>query len=127
MEVKRENIIGKSDKNISDIKGTFLFNESVKRDVTGKWKLARIDADIKIQEYALDYYKQKFRSDDEIHGVVNFNLNKTTCIASYYDHLDIRVHEYVEKEEDDAKKLFSGKVVSEYWIYKNNGDIEQIR
>ena len=40
--------------------------------------------------------------------------------------LSVTIHEYVNKEELDAKKLFSGMVLGEYWIYLDNGDIEKI-
>lgn len=36
-------------------------------------------------------------------------------------------HEYVDKEEHDAKIMSSGMVLSEYYIYLDNGDIEKIQ
>ncbi|EDT74720.1 hypothetical protein [Clostridium butyricum] len=125
--IPRENIIGKSNKSITDIDGAFLFDESVRNDVTGNLRLTKIADNNLIQEYALDYYQQKFKNDNEIHGIINFNLNTTTSISIFGDHLDVVIHEYIDKEEHDAKKLFSGMVLKEYWIYKDNGDIEEIR
>ena len=72
-EVQRDNIIGKSDKSISDIEGSILFDKQVRNDVTGNLKLTRIADNMKVQEYALDYYNQKFENDKEIHAIVNFN------------------------------------------------------
>ena len=40
--------------------------------------------------------------------------------------ISVTIHEYVDKEEHDANKLFSGMVLGDYWIYLDNGDIEKI-
>ncbi|MDU4750355.1 MAG: hypothetical protein E6X86_04930 [Clostridium butyricum] len=118
----RAESIGKSDKEM--VKVTV---GNVNNDTTGNWKLARIADNIKIEECALDYYKKYFKSDSEIHAVVNFNYNTTTCIRKSGDYLDVTIHEYVSKEEHDAKKLFGGMVLGEYFIYLDNGDIEKVR
>ena len=83
----------------------------------------RIASSKNILDYAVDYYKAYFESDDEIHFVVNFSLNTTTVIARYADYLDITIHEYVKGEEHDAKILGGGDVLKEYWVYIDSGEI----
>ncbi len=112
-----------------DIAGeTFQFSDSVMNDVTGKWRLSRIASSILPEDYAVDYYHTLFSSDDEIHAIVNFSLNTTTSISVLYDGmLYVHTHEYVDKEEHDAKSLFGGMLLSEYWINIETGEIETIQ
>ena len=99
---------------------------SVRNDITGNWRIAKIAENIEMQNYALDYYKEYFKSDDEIHAIVNFNYKTTTKISVIGNLLDVTIHEYVPKEEHNAKLLFSGMVLSEYHINKDTGEIEEI-
>ena len=123
--INRENIIGTSNKDfkkISTSKPT-----KVRNDTTGNWKLSKITTTDDILEYAKSYYDNNFTSDDEIHAIVNFTLNTTTCVSTLFDNIiSVTIHEYVDKEEHDANKLFSGMVLGDYWIYLDNGDIEKI-
>ena len=123
--INRENIIGTSNKDfkkISTSKPT-----KVRNDTTGNWKLSKITTTDDILEYAKNYYDNNFTSDDEIHAIVNFTLNTTTCVSTLFDNIiSVTIHEYVDKEEHDANKLFSGMVLGDYWIYLDNGDIEKI-
>ena len=68
-----------------------------------------------------------FKSDDEIHAIVNFNYKTTTKISVMGNLLDVSVYEYVDKEEHDAKLLFSGKLLKEYHVNKDTGEIEEIQ
>ncbi|WP_164907532.1 hypothetical protein [Clostridium septicum] len=54
---------------------------------------------------------------------------KTTTKVSKLDSntLSVTVHEYKNKEEHDANKLFGGVVLADYFVYLDNGDIEQIK
>ena len=98
-----------------------------KNDVTGNWRIASIAENIEMQDYALDYYKEYFKSDDEIHAIVNFNYKTTTKISVMGNLLDVSVYEYVDKEEHDAKLLFSGMLLKEYHVNKDTGEIEEIQ
>ena len=100
---------------------------NVPNDVTGNWRIASIAENIEIQDYALDYYKEYFKSDDEIHAIVNFNYKTTTKISVMGNLLDVSVYEYVDKEEHDAKLLFSGMLLKEYHVNKDTGEIEEIQ
>ena len=75
---------------------------NVPNDVTGNWRIATIAENIEMQDYALDYYKEHFKSDDEIHAIVNFNYKTTTKLSVMGNLLDVSVYEYVDKEEHDA-------------------------
>ena len=100
---------------------------NVTNDVTGNWRIATIAENIEMQDYALDYYKEYFKSDDEIHAIVNFNYKTTTKISVMGNLLDVSVYEYVDKEEHDAKLLFSGMLLKEYHVNKDTGEIEEIQ
>lgn len=125
-KIERKNIIGTSNKdfkNISDSSPREVLN-----DKTGKWKLSRISTTENILEYAKSYYKINFNNDKEIHAIVNFTLSKTVKISKLFDNvISVTIHEYIDKEELDANKLFNGNVLGEYWIYLDNGDIEEIK
>lgn len=103
------------------------FSGNVQNDATGNWRLARVTTMKEIQEYALEYYNAYFKSDDEIHAIVNFSLNTTNRLTKATDDiLDIAVYDYVSKEEYDAKVLFSGSLLANYHINTSTGEIEEI-
>ena len=80
--INRENIIGTSNKDfkkISTSKPT-----KVRNDTTGNWKQSKITTTDDILEYAKSYYDNNFTSDDEIHAIVNFTLNTTTCVSTLW-------------------------------------------
>ncbi len=100
--------------------------KNVRNDTTGRWRIATIAENIDMKDYALDYYNKYFMSDKEIHAIVNFNYMTTTKISVMGNLLDVTVYEYVSKEEHDAKLLFSGRRLKEYFVNMNNGEIEEI-
>lgn len=106
----------------------FSFDDSVRNDVTGNWKISLISDSATPDEYALDYYKTLFSSDDEIHAVINYALNTTNKISVLYGGiLDVSVLEYVDGEEHDAKELFGGSLLNEYWVHTDTGEVEKIQ
>ena len=124
-EIIRENIVGTSCKDFREISTSKP--GKVTNDVTGNWRLSKINTSDDIIEYVKSYYENNFNNDSEIHAIINFTLNTTTNVSVLFDNiLSVTIHEYVNKEELDAKKLFSGMVLGEYWIYLDNGDIEKI-
>lgn len=52
---------------------------------------------------------------------------QTTKISVMGNLLDVSVYEYVDKEEHDAKLLFSGMLLKEYHVNKDTGEIEEIQ
>ena len=121
-----DDIIGVSDKILSNDRVNVSCEDSIRNDNTGKWRLARISDSIYIENYALDYYKNYFKSDDEIHAVINFTTNTTAKISCFDGILNVTTYKYIDKEEHDANLLFSGDKISEFLIYIDNGDIERI-
>ena len=75
----------------------------------------------------MDYYKAYFTNDDEIHAIVNFYNNTTTKISVAGDCLDLTIYEYVDGEEHDSNKLFSGLLYNEYTVNKKTGKVEKIQ
>ena len=109
-----------------DIAGeSFQFSDSVRNDVTGNWRIAKVATSKDVTEYAVDYYNTLFSSNDEIHAIVNFTSNTTVRLSVLYDGmLDVTVFEYVDKEEHDAKKLFGGTLLAQYTINIETKEIE---
>lgn len=121
----REGMFGISNKDVDDIDGTFSRNK-VRNDTTGNWRISTIAANIQMVDYALSYYEW-YMLDDEIHFIVNFNYNTTTCIQYMNGCIFVTVHEYVDGEEHDANLLGGGMVLAQYIVYPDNGDIEEIQ
>lgn len=111
----------------SPLDGISFRADKVQNDTTGKWRISLIAENIDMSEYALDYYKQYFTDDSEIHFIVNFNYNTTTKIMVMGGDLDVTVQEYVAKEEHDAKMLGSGTVLAEYFVNIETGELEKVR
>lgn len=110
----------------SPLDGISFRADKVRNDTTGNWRISLIAENIDMSEYALDYYKQYFTDDSEIHFIVNFNYNTTTKIMVMGSDLDVTVQEYVAKEEHDANTLGSGTVLAEYLVDKETGEVEKI-
>ena len=53
--------------------------------------------------------------------------DRTKKISVMGNLLDVSVYEYVDKEEHDTKLLFSGKLLKEYHVNKDTGEIEEIQ
>lgn len=100
------------------------FHSSVKNDVTGKWRLAIVDTEAPVNSYVVNYYKNFFKSDDEIHGIINKHDGTTACVSVMLGMFSITVHKYVPGEENDAKLLFSGDVISDEFYNMETGQIE---
>lgn len=103
------------------------FYDSYPNDTSEKWRLAVIAEDIDIQTYALEYYKNYFKSDDEIHIIINEKLNTTTKILIWQNMLDVTITKYVDKEEQDATIAGSGELIAEYHVNIGTGEITKIR
>lgn len=121
----RTGVSGKSNKNIADLHVSY--SDSYRNDETGKWRLAKIADSINVEEYALSYYKQYFKSDDEVHFIIDFTLKTTNVVTCMGGILDVSTYEYVDGEEHDAKSAPGGMLLSQNWVYMDNGDIEKIQ
>ena len=75
----------------SPLDGIKFTVSKVRNDSTGNWRISLIAENIDMSEYALDYYKQYFTDDSEIHFIVNFNYNTTTKIMVVGGQLDVVV------------------------------------
>lgn len=122
----RKGMYGISDRDVHDIDGTFSRNK-VRNDVTGNWKISKISADVQMVDYALSYYRSYFYNDSEIHWIVNFYNRTTTCITTDGVELYVDVYEYMDGEEHDASQLGGGMLLGQYFVYLDNGDIEEIQ
>lgn len=51
---------------------------------------------------------------------MNEFMKMTTKISVMGNMLDVTIYEYVDKEEHDAKILYTGNLLKEYFIYTDN-------
>lgn len=96
----------------------------VRNDVTGKWRVVVTSKKFDVEEMLFDYH-ENFMEEGEVHFIVSFATNTTTVIRDMGGMISSEVHEYVDKEEHDAKTLGSGMILAEY-IVNSEGEIEQI-
>ena len=99
------------------------FYDEFRNDVTGRWRKALVATSQPIEEYALDYYKEYFKADDEVHVIYNFTLNTVNCLTVSGDTLFISVSEYVDGEEHDAKEACGGLHLSDASISISTGEV----
>ena len=103
-----------------------IFSDNVKNDATGNARLAKVTGEKSVEEYVLDYYKMYFKSDQEVHAIVNYTLNTTACVTSVGGKINVRIYEHIDGEEQDAKKLFTGEKYAEYNVDKATGTIDKV-
>lgn len=99
------------------------FSSTFRNDVTGNWRKALVSTNKEIQEYALDYYKEYFKADDEVHVIYNFGLNTVNCLTVNGDTLFISITDYVDDEEHDAKSACAGTHLGDFQISIDSGKI----
>lgn len=120
-----DNIVGISDKDITEIHSTNY--DTVRNDVTERWKcLVLAENNFDVTEYALSCYKNHFDSDETILAVINLTTKTSTSISKVAGNLYVSEYEYVDGEEHDAKIMFSGTHLVDYIVYIDNGDIEKV-
>lgn len=105
---------------------SIIFSDSVRNDTTGRWRLAKVTGNKSAEEYAADYYKEYFKEENEVHAVVNFTLNTTACITYVGGEINVRIYEYEDGEEHDAKALFGGEKLAEYNVEPDTGVAEKV-
>lgn len=103
-----------------------IFSDSVRDDQTGNWRLSKVTSNKPEEEYVLDYYKKYFKEDKEVHAIVNYTLNTTTCVTSIGNKINVRVYEHIKDEEHHAKTLFRGQKYAEYNVDKETGAVEKV-
>lgn len=102
-----------------------IFKGDVNNDLTGNWRYASYDSDISQETIAIDYCNTYFNSAKEIHALINKYNNTVACIQYItFDLLDVTIHEYTKGEEHNAKELFCGDIIAEYYITISTGEIE---
>ena len=95
-------------------------------DVTGNWRFATVSEGVDMTQYAVEYYKQCFGSDSEIHFIIDDNSGTTTKLAYMFGNIDVLVKEHVKDEEFDAKTLGNGATLAEYFVDVETGEVEKV-
>lgn len=111
---------------ISALPFNVTFSDSFRNDTTGKWRKALIATSETIDKYAVDYYREYFKSEDEVHIIYNFTLNTVNSLTVQAGTLFVNVTEYVDGEEHDAKKACGGLSLGMYHINIETGKTEYI-
>lgn len=106
-----------------EFKRNFGKARKVRNDLTGNWRLVTTAAKFDVEEMLIAYHDH-FMKEGEIHFIVSFATNTTTVIRNSGGIITSEVHEYVDKEEHDAKTLGSGMILAEYMVV--DGVVEQI-
>lgn len=105
-----------------------IFKGDVRNDVTGNWRYAKYSSKESQETIAVDYCKEYFESEDELHALINEKNNTVACIQHFSpDILDVTIHEYTYGEESNAKILFCGDVIAEYFVTISTGEIEELK
>lgn len=77
--------------------------------------------------YLVDFYNAYIKDPSEVFAIVNKKLKTTIRVNNFLGGwLDVAVLEYQNGEEVDAKKLFSGKLLDNYLINKETGEIDPL-
>ena len=111
------------------VKYGISFKGDANDDVTGNWRWAVTStANVSAEKYAVKYYKAYFSSDDELHVIINKNLNTSTSIKLLYDGvLDVTTNKYVKGEELSASDMLAGGLISESLVYIKSGKVEKLQ
>lgn len=99
------------------------FSDSFRNDSTGRWRKALIASSETPDKYAVDYYKEYFKADDEVHIVYNFTLNTVNAITVQSGILFVNVTEYKKGEEHDAKEACGGEYYGQYQFDLSTGEL----
>ena len=91
-------------------------------DSTGNWRIARAYTNASADEFVVDYAKAYMQSGD-VHFIVNFYLNTTTMLRLNNEILNVRITEYVDKEENDASTIGNGMFLKEESYDMSNGQL----
>lgn len=111
---------------LDDVLGNTTFYEDVRNDATGKWRVLVFYSAENIVDHATEYYNAYFSSDDEVHMAVNLGLKTTSSMTVSSGVMYIDVHEYVDKEEHDAKIMPGGELLKSYIVNLETGEIEDV-
>jgi hypothetical protein len=113
-----------SDKDIDESR--ILFHDKVTNDVTGKWKCLVIYENGSSVDYALSCYKNYY-GDATLLVVENLYTKVCMTISELSPStLSVSVYEYVDGEENNAKIMASGMCYGDYFVYTDDGDIDEI-
>lgn len=99
---------------------------NVNDDITGNWRMTYVDTKETAEEYAIAYYKEYFKSDNEIHFLVNHHLKTTAVISNFGNQLDVRIYEYTLGEEYSADTIASGIKYGEWYVHLETGEIQKL-
>ena len=106
----------------------YVLNESIRNDTTGNWKSVLVAEKLDVVKNAVDLYDYYFDDNKTILAVINMSTKTTAKISVLYDGtLDVTIYGYVDGEEHDANLMFSGNVLSEYWVTIKDGKSEKIQ
>ena len=119
----REYSVGRADKHISELGD--LDPQPVDNDKTGHWRVVEHDKGVDVTPYVLSY-AEEYMSDRGLHWIVDRANNTSTSIMDAGDYLLVRVYEHNEDDGIDAGSLGGSSELGTYWVYRDNGDIEDV-
>ena len=125
-KAKDERQTAKDDFNNSLGDTTPTFYKEVRNDTTGNWRLLVCYSSENMKDHIVDYYNAYAEADNEVHFIVNLYLKTTTVINNFSGELFVDVHEYIDKEETDAKVLGGGMLLESYTVNLSSGKVTEL-
>ena len=99
---------------------------AIRNDETGGWTIESINSAEANDpsQWAYDYYRAFWEEPNTVKWIVNVANNTTTSINVPSDGglITVTQHDYVNKEEHDAKILGSGTVLGEWLMYMDENE-----
>lgn len=120
---EREYSVGKADKHIDELGN--LDPQPVSDDSTGDWRIVEHDKGVDFTPYVLSYADEHM-NDGEIHWIVDRTNNTLAWIMDAGAYLMVDIYEHNKDDGLDAGSLGGGFELGSYWVYKDNGDIEDV-
>lgn len=121
----RKNLIGKSDKPFKDFYNEIGVEPKPLGDEKANIYLSQVVGSGDMIFHLLDYYNQYMNVGG--HNFIINNADDTlTSISDMGEILVIEVKRYVIGEENDLDMFNKGETLHNYFIYKENGDIDDV-
>ena len=103
-------------------------NDRVKLDTVttesgDEYKIAVIDEDVTVEDFAVDYHAKCFKDGDKVQWVYNKKTDQTIMFADQNEAVLVCVYEHVDGEESDPSLLGTGKLRESWILYPQTGEL----
>ena len=106
--------------------GQFLYTDDVHGDKTGNWHCFTYHSASEPVDIASAYASAYGVQPGEVHALVNLGTKVSANLTTDGSVLYVDEYEYVQGEENDAEKMFTGQALSKYIVHLDSGEIEKL-